>query len=148
MDAQGQVIVENDQGERVPLHITSRVIADALHVSQEGKDLTKWTDKHDKEIVFHMTAGREMTYTDMRDPNMEPTPRLINQYTIFGKPPSFTHPNRAVAISLQLALYHKRPTLLNYAAWIHHELMTYGADQKWAKPTKPVSSTPRISFQE
>ena len=106
VDAQGRAIVENDQGERVPLHITSRVITDALHVSQEGKDLTKLIDKHDKEFVFHMTASREMTYADMRDPNMEPTLRLINQYTIFGKPPRFTHPNRVVAIGLQLALYH------------------------------------------
>ena len=103
-------MVENDQGERVPLHITSRVIADALHISQEGKYLTKWIDKHDKEFVFHMTAGREMTYADMRDPNMEPTLRLINQYIIFGKPLRFTHPNRAIAVGLQLALYHQRPT--------------------------------------
>ena len=100
MDVQGRALLENDQRERVPLHITSRVIADVLHVRREGKDLTRWTDKHDKEFVFHMTAGKQMTYADMKDLNMEPTLRLINQYTMFGKPPSFTHPNRAIAVGL------------------------------------------------
>ena len=45
VDTQGRAIVDNDKGEPVPLHITSRVIANALHVSREGKDLTRWTDK-------------------------------------------------------------------------------------------------------
>ena len=84
MDAQGRAIVENDQGERVPLHIPSRVIVDALHVSQEGKDLTGWTNKHEKEFIFHLRAGREMTYVGMRDPNMEPTLKLINSTQFLG----------------------------------------------------------------
>ena len=108
--------MDNDQGEPVPLHITSRVVANALHVSREGKDLIRWTDKQEKEFVFHIQAIREMTYVDMRDPDMEPTLRLISQYTMFGKAPRFTRPNRAVAMGLQLALYHNRPNLLNYAA--------------------------------
>ena len=145
VDAQGRAVVENDQGERVPLHITSKVIVDALHVScPKGKDLTRWIDKHEKEFIFHMRAGRELTYADMRDPNMEPTLRLINHYTIFGKSPRFTHPNIAIVAGLQLALYHKRPTLLNYAAWIHQELMTYGADEKWARPTNSVINSPHL----
>ena len=78
VNTQGCAMVDNDQGEPVPLHITSRVVADALHVSREGKDLTRWTDKQEKEFVFHMQAGREMTYADMRDPSMEPTLRLIS----------------------------------------------------------------------
>ena len=65
MNAQGRAVVDNDQGEPVPLHITSRVIANALHVNKEGKDLTRWTDKQEKEFVFHMQAGKEMTYADM-----------------------------------------------------------------------------------
>ena len=100
MNAQGRAVVENDQGERVPIHITSRVIVDALHVSQEGKDLTRWIDKQEKEFVFHMTPGRELTYADMRDLDTEPTLRLINQYMVFGKPPRSRHPNRAVAVGV------------------------------------------------
>ena len=69
-----------------------------------------------------------MIYADMQDLDMEPTPKLISQYTIFGKAPRFTHPNKAVTMGLKIALYHIRPNLLNYAAWIHHKLINYGAN--------------------
>ena len=36
------------------------------------------------------------------------------------------------------------PNLLNYAAWIHHKLITYGANQKQAKLVKPISNLPHL----
>ena len=41
VNTQGQATIDNDQGEPIPLHITLIIIADALHVRKEGKDLTR-----------------------------------------------------------------------------------------------------------
>ena len=86
MQEDGHCIVQNDQGRDVPLQINARLISEALHLSREGRDLTRWTKKHEKEFTFKLRLGQELTYGDLKDPNLEPTLRLINQYIVLAKP--------------------------------------------------------------
>ena len=86
----GRAVVDSEQGMPFPIQNTPRVVADALKVTQEGNNLTQWIDKLEKEFVFRLQAGKELTYANFYNHDLELTLKLINQYIVFGKIVRFT----------------------------------------------------------
>ena len=90
-------------------------MATTLKVINHGKDLSKWLQKDEKDFVFNQEKGKDLTYEDLKKPELSYTLNIINQYITVGKAERFIQPHRVVAVYLHLAMQHRRQMLIEFA---------------------------------